>query len=104
MSTHTKSPWSIGDDGAGHYWIEGAVPGEAIIADLIPREPLAEPTEEDWANWYLMRAAPGLLKALEAALPTIARPSHQHPRCDCAPCHLWRQVRAALELAHGDER
>jgi DNA invertase Pin-like site-specific DNA recombinase len=40
----------------------------------------------------------GRLKAaLEASLPTIKRPSHDHPTCDCHPCKRMRLARAALE-------
>lgn len=38
-----------------------------------------------------------LRDALETALPTIKRPSHDHPTCHCAPCGVMRKVRAALQ-------
>ena len=92
MAQHTPAPWTLGNTSA-------ATPGPVAIKSP---HGLYVGTAATLPDARLMAAAPDLLEALEAALPTIKRPSHDHPTCHCAPCGVMRRVRAAITKAKSE--
>ena len=70
MSPHTPEPWTLIEDHGSHIMGGGHFIGDRYVGGhCIAR--LIDSTEATPANARLMIAAPGLLKALEEALPVL---------------------------------
>jgi hypothetical protein len=104
VSKHTPGLWKVGDEAEG-LWVY-VDPNQNVICDIVGRNDPHIMTDEDYANAYLIAAAPELLGALEATALLahelsngIAHGGKRFDDCDASVC---TRNRALIAKAKGE--